>query len=131
LCAGARARVGHICVQTSLGGAAGSCLGLDRALAWIVPCATVVAAAGDGIPSFLRALDARGTPSVCEVASDFGVRLPAARAVGAVNQAPHTRGHPKKPHPAPRHDVQTITAAHPEEAWRMVQWRAGSRGALP
>jgi SRSO17 transposase len=35
---------------------------LDRTLAWEVPVATVVADAGYGIPSFLRALDERGLP---------------------------------------------------------------------
>jgi SRSO17 transposase len=103
---------------------------LERALAWGVPFATVVADAGYGIPSFLRALDARDLPYVCGVAADFGVRLPTAQSMGALNQAPRTRGQPKKPRPTPRYDVQMITAAQPEAAWQTVTWRAGSRGAL-
>ncbi len=106
---------------------------LDRALAWGVPFATVVADAGYGIPSFLRALDERGVPYVCGVASDFGVRLPAEmqQAIAAhATPVPRRRGQPRKPRPAPRHDAQALTAAQSEDTWQTVEWRAGSRGPL-
>lgn len=106
---------------------------LDRATTWGVPFATVVTDAGYGIPSFVRALDERGVPYVCGVASDFGVRLLDEMRQVVINQAepsPRKRGQPRKPRPAPRHDAQAITKAQPEEAWQTVEWREGSRGSL-
>jgi len=106
---------------------------LDRAQSWGVTFATVVTDAGYGIPSFVRALDERGVPYVCGVASDFGVRLLDEMHQAEVNRArsaPRKRGQPRKPRPAPRHDAQAITAAQPEEAWQTVEWREGSRGPL-
>jgi SRSO17 transposase len=106
---------------------------LDRAQAWGVPFATVVTDSGYGIPSFLRALDERHLPYVCAVASDFGVRLLSEMEQAAVPQAEpakRKRGQPKKPRPAPRHDVKAVTDALPEAAWQTVAWREGSRGTL-
>jgi SRSO17 transposase len=106
---------------------------LERAQAWGVPFATIVTDAGYGIPSFLRALDERHLPYVCAVASDFGVRLLSEMEQAAVPQAEpakRKRGHPKKPRPAPRHDVKEVTDALPEDAWQTVEWREGSRGTL-
>jgi SRSO17 transposase len=106
---------------------------LDQAQAWGVPFASVVTDAGYGIPSFLRALDERHLPYVCAVASDFGVRLLGEMEQAAVPQAEpaqRKRGQPKKPRPAPRHDVKEVTEALPEDAWRTVAWREGSRGTL-
>jgi len=82
---------------------------LDRAKAWGVLYGTVVTEAGYGIPSFVRALDDRGVPYVCALAYDFGVRLPHEMLQAAVQQTtpvPRRRGQPKKPRPAPRHDVR-------------------------
>lgn len=106
---------------------------LDQARSWEVPFATVVADAGYGIPSFLRALDERQVPYVCAVGSDFGVRLPAEMAVTTaehLHASVRRRGQPKKPRPAPRHDAQAITQAQSEDAWQIVEWRDGSRGPL-
>jgi SRSO17 transposase len=106
---------------------------LDRAQAWGVSFATVVTDAGYGIPSFLRALDERHLPYVCAVASDFGVRLLSEMeqaAVPAAEPAKRKRGQPKKPRPAPRHDVKEVTEGLPEAAWQVVEWREGSRGPL-
>jgi SRSO17 transposase len=106
---------------------------LERAQAWGVPFATIVTDAGYGIPSFLRALDERHLPYVCAVASDFGVRLLSEMEQAAVPQAEpakRKRGQPKKPRPAPRHDVKEVTDALPEDAWQTVEWREGSRGTL-
>lgn len=105
---------------------------LDQARNWGVPFHTVVADAGYGIPSFLRVLDERQVPYVCAVASDFGVRLldEMKGAAEQTKQAIRKRGPPKKPRPAPRHDVKEVTDAQPEEAWQTVQWRKGSQGSL-
>jgi hypothetical protein len=81
-------------------------------------------------------LDERQLPYVYAVASDFGVRLPEEMSAAQAQQAeqalsaPRKRGQPKKPRPAPRHDVKEVTEALPEEAWQTVEWREGSRGTL-
>jgi len=106
---------------------------LERASDWGVPFATVVTAAGYGIPSFLRALDERGLRDVCAVAADFGGRVPAemrAAAAAQTQRPSRQRGQPKKPRPAARHAAQAVTATQPEEAWQMVEWREGSQGPL-
>jgi hypothetical protein len=75
----------------------------------------------------------RDVPYVCGVASDLGVRRPAAMQQAVAEHAataPRPRGQPRKPRPARRHDAQAITAAHPEDTWQIVDWRAGSRGPL-
>jgi len=51
-------------------------------------------------------------------------------AVPQAEPAQRKRGQPKKPRPAPRHDVKEVTEALPEDAWRTVAWREGSRGTL-
>lgn len=81
----------------------------------------------------MRGLDERGLLYVGAVASDCGVRLPAElrQAATAQTQPPsRTRGQPKKPRPAARHDAQAVTATPPEETGQMVQWREGSPGPL-
>jgi SRSO17 transposase len=108
---------------------------VDQARAWGVPFAVVVADAGYGdTPAFLSGLQARGTPYVCGVASDFGVRLPEA-VQQAVQQAAQVvppparrgRGQPKKPRPASLLTVAAVVNALPEDAWQTVTWRQGSR----
>jgi SRSO17 transposase len=51
-------------------------------------------------------------------------------ALSPVEPAKWKHGQPKKPHPAPRHDVKELTDALQEEAWQTVHWRQGSRGSL-
>jgi SRSO17 transposase len=103
---------------------------LDQARAWGVPFATVVADAGYGdTPAFLAALEQRGVPYVCGVASDFGVRLPEAMRQAAQPVPPPAkrgRGQPKHPRPAPLLRVATVVDALPEDAWQTVTWRDGS-----
>jgi SRSO17 transposase len=103
---------------------------LDQARRWGVPFSVVVADAGYGdTPAFLAALDARGVPYVCGVASDFGVRLPDAVQQAAQPVPPPARrgrGQPKKPRPAPLQTVAAVVDALPEDAWQTVTWRDGS-----
>jgi SRSO17 transposase len=103
---------------------------LDRARAWGVPFAAVVADAGYGdTPAFLAGLEARGTPYVCGVASDFGVRLPEAVQQAAQPVPPPAKrgqGQPKKPRPAPLQPVAAVLDAQPEAAWQTVTWRDAS-----
>jgi SRSO17 transposase len=112
-------------------------LGLvDRARAWGVPFAVVVADAGYGDqPAFLDGLEARGLAYVCAVESTFGVRRPAevARAAAAAATPPSPRrgrGRPKQPRPAPLYTAAAVLAALPEDAWQAVTWREGARGPL-
>jgi SRSO17 transposase len=96
-----------------------------------VPFAAVVADAGYGdTPAFLAGREQRRTPSVCGVASDFGVRLPDAVQQAAQPVPPPAkrgRGQPKKPRPAPLLTVAAVVDALPEAAWQTVTWRDGSR----
>jgi SRSO17 transposase len=102
---------------------------VDRARAWAVPFALVVADAGYGDnPWFLGALEARGLPYVCAVASTFGVRLPAEVAVAGVKPPHHGPGQPRKGRPAPLYTAQARLDAQPTPAWREVVWRQGSDG---
>jgi SRSO17 transposase len=104
---------------------------VDRARSWGVPFSVVVADAGYGdTPAFLEDLEARRLPYICAVASDFGVRLPAAVQQAALPAPPplrRSRGQPKKPRPAPLETVAAVLDAVPEEAWQSVTWRDGSR----
>jgi SRSO17 transposase len=77
---------------------------VDRAHAWGVPFALVVADAGYGDhPPFLQGLEERQVPYVCGVERTFGVRLPAeVVAQQAAGPPPYQgRGQPRKPRPAP------------------------------
>jgi SRSO17 transposase len=102
---------------------------VDRARAWGVPFALVVADSGYGDnPSFLAALEARSLPYVCAVESTFGVRLPAEVTVAGVKPPHHGPGQPRKARPAPLYTARTALDAQPEAAWRDVVWRRGSDG---
>jgi SRSO17 transposase len=109
---------------------------IDRARAWAVPFAVVVADAGYGDnPTFIAGLEARGLAYLCAVERTFGVRRPAevqaaAQAPAGAEAAPRGRGRPKLPRPAPLHTAQTISAALPEDAWRTIAWREGSKDSL-
>ena len=109
---------------------------VDRARAWDVPFAVVVADAGYGDnPNFVAGLEARGLPYLCAVEGTFGVRLPAevqaaAQAAAAQAAAPRGRGRPKLPRPAPLHTAKAVSTALPADAWRTVAWRDGTKGTL-
>jgi SRSO17 transposase len=105
----------------------------DLSLEWGVPFEVVVADSGYGkYPEFLEGLEERRLPYACGVESTFGVRLPeevvAAKEAGA---APYGgRGRPPKERPAPLYTAKEVIAALPEEAWRTVAWREGTKGTL-
>jgi SRSO17 transposase len=105
----------------------------DLSLEWGVPFGVVVADSGYGkYPTLLEGLEERKLPYVCAVESTFGVRVPeevvAAKEAGA---APYEgRGRPPKERPAPLHTAKDLISAVPEEAWRTVVWREGTKGSL-
>jgi SRSO17 transposase len=98
----------------------------DRARAWSVPFAWVVADAGYGDnPTFLQGLEARQIAYVVGVSSSFGGRLPDEVHATALVPPPRPRGRgqPKKPRPAPLYTVQAVLEALPEDHWQMISWR--------
>jgi SRSO17 transposase len=105
---------------------------LDRARAWGVPVAVVVADAGYGDnPNFLSGLDARQIPYVCAVESTFGVRLPQEVEAAAQTVPPYRgKGQPRKRRPAPLYTVKELIAALPEDAWQTISWREGTKGTM-
>jgi SRSO17 transposase len=100
---------------------------------WGVPFGVVVADCGYGkYPMFLEGLEDRKLPYVCGVESTFGVRLPeevvAAKEAGA---PPYKgRGQPPKERPAPLYTAKEVIGSLPEQAWRTVAWREGTKGTL-
>ena len=106
---------------------------LDLALPWGVPFAFVVADCGYGDnPHFLEGLEKRECLYVCGVESTFGLRLPEElRATAEVPPPPQRgRGQPKKPRPAALHTAASLIKALPEQSWRTVSWREGTKGEL-
>ena len=100
---------------------------LDQAQAWGVPCAWVVAEAGDGdTPTFLPGLADRHLAYGVGMSSTFGVRLAAAvHAAARVRPSrPRGRGQPQKPRPAPLSTAKAVLEALPETRWRTITWRA-------
>jgi SRSO17 transposase len=106
---------------------------VDRARAWGVPFAFVVADAGYGqAPAFLAGLEARGVSYACGVKRTFGVRLPDEVTAAATAPPPayQGRGRPILPRPAPLWEAATLLACVPDAAWEAVTWREGTKGAL-
>ena len=96
---------------------------VDRAQAWGVPFAWVVADAGYGDnPTFLRGREARQLAYVVGVSSSFGVRLPneVHAAALAPPPRPRGRGQPKKPRPAPLYEALAVLEALPEDHWQTI-----------
>jgi SRSO17 transposase len=99
---------------------------VERARAWGVPFAWVVADAGYGDnPAFVQGLDDRQVAYVVGGSSTFGVRLPEeVRAAALVSPPrPRGRGQPKKPRPAPLYQARAVLASLPEERWQTITWR--------
>jgi SRSO17 transposase len=105
---------------------------VDLSREWGVP-SEVVADSGYGkYPSFLGGLEERKLSYVCGVESTFGVRLPCeARAASEAGAPPYQgRGQPPKERPAPLYTAKEVIDSLPEEAWRTVSWREGTKRTL-
>jgi SRSO17 transposase len=90
----------------------------ERARAWGIPFAWVMADAGDGDnPTFLQGLEARQSADVVGGSSSFGGRLPDAvhAAARVPPPRPRGRGQPQKPRPAPLSTAQARLEALPED----------------
>jgi SRSO17 transposase len=106
---------------------------VDLSREWGVPSEVVVADSGYGkYPSFLGGLEEREVAYVCGVESTFGVRLPEeVRAASEAGAPPYQgRGQPPKERPAPLYTARELIESLPEEAWRTVSWREGTKGTL-
>lgn len=105
---------------------------VDRSSVWEVPFRFVVADPGYGSnPSFLQGLEERQLHYVCGVEKSFGVRLPAEiQAAERATPEYSGMGRPPSPRPAPLYPVKELIRTMPEDAWRRVQWREGTKGAL-
>ncbi len=106
---------------------------VDLSREWEVPFEVVVADSGYGkYPAFLGGLEEREVAYVCAVESTFGVRLPEeVRAAKEAGPPPYKgRGQPPKERPAPLYTARELIEGLPEEAWRTVSWREGSKGTL-
>ena len=106
---------------------------VDLSREWEVPSEVVVADSGYGkYPSFLGGLEERKLSYVCAVESTFGVRLPCeVRAASEAGAPPYTgRGQPPKERPSPLYTARELIGSLPEEAWRTVSWREGTKGTL-
>src|ERR687896_1320803 len=129
-----RREISHVPEEISFGSKPHIALSLlDLSREWEVPFEMVVADSGYGkYPSFLGGLEEREVAYVCGVESTFGVRLPeevrAAKEVGAPLY--QGRGQPPKERPAPLYTARELIESLPEEAWRTVRWREGSKGTL-
>ena len=106
---------------------------VDLSREWEVPSEVVVADSGYGkYPLFLGGLEERKLSYVCAVESTFGVRLPEeVRAASEAGAPPYTvRGQPPKERPSPLYTARELIGSLPEEAWRTVSWREGTKGTL-
>jgi SRSO17 transposase len=106
---------------------------VDLSREWGVPFEVMVADSGYGkYPKFLEGLEERKLPYVCGVESAFGVRLPEeVRAASEAGAPPYKgRGKPPKERPAPLYTAKEVISSLPQEAWRTVAWREGTKGTL-
>ncbi|MDQ3928507.1 MAG: IS701 family transposase [Chloroflexota bacterium] len=106
---------------------------VDRSCEWEVPFKVVVGDSGYGDnPNFLMGLEERGIPYVCAVESSFGVRIPEeAKAALEAGPPPYKgKGQPPKPRLALLYTAKEVIESLPEEAWRVVSWRQGTKGEL-
>lgn len=106
---------------------------VDLSREWEVPFEVVVADSGYGKnPSFLGGLEQRELAYVCAVESTFGVRLPEeVRAAKEAGAPPYGgRGQPPKERPAPLYTAEEVIDSLPEESWRTVLWREGTKGTM-
>ena len=106
---------------------------VDLSVEWEVPFEVVVADSGYGDnPSFLKGLEERKIAYVCAVDSTFGVRRPEeVRAASRAGAPPYGgRGQPPKERPAPLYTAREVIDSLPDEAWRRVSWREGTKGTL-
>jgi SRSO17 transposase len=106
---------------------------VDLSGEWEVPFDVVVADSGYGkYPMFLEGLEERKLPYICGVESTFGVRLPEeVRAAKETGAPPYKgRGQLPKERPAPLYTAKEVIGSLPEEAWRTVLWREGTKGTL-
>jgi len=106
---------------------------VDRARAWGVPFSVVVADAAYGSnPTFLEGLEERQLLYLCRVEKSFGVRLPeeVQAAAAAPPPAYSGRGRPPSARPAALHTVAEIAQSIPDEVWRTITWRDGTKGPL-
>jgi SRSO17 transposase len=131
---GARRAQVHVPTEVALQTQPALALALvDRARAWGVPLAYVVADAGYGDnPTCLLGLDDRQVAYVVGVSSTFGVRLPDEVRTAALVPRPHPRGRgqPKKPRPAPLYAAKGVLDALPADRWQPITWRAHDDGVL-
>jgi SRSO17 transposase len=106
---------------------------VDLSVEWEVPFEVVVADSGYGDnPSFLEGLEERKIAYACAVDSTFGVRRPEeVRAASEAGAPPYGgRGQPPKERPAPLYTAREVIDSLPDEAWRTVSWRQGTKGTL-
>ena len=91
----------------------------------------VVADSGYGDnPDFLEGLEKkRKVGYVCAVESTFGVRLPEeVRAKRGAGRPPYEgMGQPPKERPAPLYSAEQLMEKLPEEAWRTISCREGTK----
>jgi SRSO17 transposase len=106
---------------------------VDQAQEWGVPFGFVVVDAGYGNnPNFLEGLEKRKVAYVCAIEGTFGVRLPEEVVAAKESGVPPYKGigQPPKERPAPLHSAESVLGDLPEEAWRTVGWREGTKGPL-
>ena len=68
---------------------------------------------------------------MCGVESTFGVRRPEVRAASEAGAPPtKAEGSPPKERPAPLYTAREVIGSLPDEVWRTVNWREGTKGNL-
>ena len=111
---------------------------IDEGIEAGAPTRVVVADAGYGDqPSFLNGLQARKLPYVVGVASSTHFRLAEEVEQDPGDEPPppyQGMGRPRKPNGlkerVPSREASAILEALPDDAWRTVAWREGTKGSL-